>query len=472
MAFVFEDPGQMQELNSKIPIDKISSLPDELLINILNFLPTKYAVITSILSRRWCYLFKEVTHLDFDDSLLFNNLCALNREKSCVSFRDFVFKMLDCLKLPNLTSFRIKCTLRCECCVPESVRLWLSAIISKGIQELDLCLGGAHVGFPPSLFTCKTLCILKLTRGFTALNILGTVCLPCLKILHLHQFIVVDYNLIKGIFSGCPLLQDFIMEPLIWYAAEILPIFSAQSLRKLKLGDGKCLDFYDMERIYAVEIMAPLLQSFHYADKLAKSYIFVPSNYLVEAHLEIFIEPGDFEDSTLSRSARDLIQGVSNAKRLFLSADCIKALTMLKDELPILRNLTTLKIGCSTNPHFTLLRLLRTAPNLEELIFSEGLFQVGFKDKDTVQQNYWGGRGRVVPPCLKTRLKVIEIEHFLGLKEELRIVEYFLSNGLVLEQLIIQKWVGRKGKFKIGKQLKRLAKRWNKTVNFNELFLF
>ncbi|KAH9623175.1 hypothetical protein KSS87_019287 [Heliosperma pusillum] len=451
-------------------IDRISSLPDELLINVLNILPTKYAVITSILSRKWGNLFKEVTHLDFDDSLLFNSLSVFDHEKRCVSFRAFVCKMLGCLKLANLISFRIRCTATCEGCERESVGLWLSAILSHGIQEIDLCIGGTPDVFPHSLFTCKTLCILKLNFVFTILNIPGTVCLPCLKILHLQQVTVIDEDLIGRIFAGCPLLEEFNWDSLTWYDARQLSI-SAPSLRKLKLGDGKYFESSVFVRgaMDSVAIIAPLLQSFYYSDKLAKSYFIKTSNYLVEAHVDIYIDSCDFKDSSLSHAARDLIQGVSNVKRLFLSADGIKAVTLVKDELPILRNLTTLKIGCSTNPHLTLLRLLGSAPNLEELTFSEGLFHVGLTDKDTVQQDYWG-RG-VVPSCLKTHLKVIEIEHFLGLKEELRIVEYFLSNGHALEQLIIHKWMGRKAKFKVRKQFKRLGRRWNKCVNFNELFL-
>ncbi|XP_074320290.1 F-box/LRR-repeat protein At4g14103-like [Silene latifolia] len=252
-----------------------------------------------------------------------------------------------------------------------------------------------------------------------------------------------------------------------WYKGDQLSI-SLPSLRKLKLDRGI---YYGCNPMASVAVVAPLLQCFHYTDKLADHYSIKTSNYLVEAHLDILENFYELKDlSAVSNSARDLVQGVSNVKRLFLSARCIEALTLVKDELPVLRNLTKLKIGCSKNPHLTLPRLLESAPNLEELIFSEGLFRAGFKDKDTVQQNYWG-TGQIIPLCLKTHLKVIEIEHFLGLKEELRIVEYFISNGLVLEQLIIQKWLGRKAKFKVRKQLKRLAKRWKKCVNFNELFL-
>ncbi|XP_074318281.1 F-box/LRR-repeat protein At4g14103-like [Silene latifolia] len=197
MAFMFEYPGQMQELNSEMPIDRISSLPDDLLINILNFLPTKYAFITSMLSRRWSYLFKEVTHLDLDDSLLFNSPGAFNHEKSCVSFRDFALKMLDCLKLSNLISFRFKCSVGREQLLYKNIGLSLDAILSRGIQEIDLDIN-SHVVLPHSIFTCQTLCILKLTVSGTATGTIvaipDTLCLPCLEILHLNLSRVFDVH--------------------------------------------------------------------------------------------------------------------------------------------------------------------------------------------------------------------------------------------------------------------------------------
>ncbi|XP_074319075.1 putative F-box protein At1g58310 [Silene latifolia] len=277
---------------------------------------------------------------------------------------------------------------------------------------------------------------------------------------------VLDAHSINRIFSGCPSLQEFYMRPLRWYEADPLSI-SGPSLRKLKLGKGYP---YGCRPMAFVAVVAPLLQCFHYTDKLAEHYSIKTSNYLVEAHLDT---SGDFDDhvdlSAVSNSARDLVQGVSNVKRLFLSAYCIEALALLKDDFPILLNLTKLEIGCSRNPHLTLPRLLRSTPNLEVLTFSEGLFPVGFEDKDTVQQDYWGGQP--APSCLKTHLKVIEIDHFLGLKEELRIIDFLLRKGHALDQLIINKCLGSVANFKARKQLKRMAKFSKKCVKFNEQFL-
>ena len=48
-------------------MDRLSQLPDDLLIKILSFVPTKCAVATSILSKRWLSLWTLVASLVFED---------------------------------------------------------------------------------------------------------------------------------------------------------------------------------------------------------------------------------------------------------------------------------------------------------------------------------------------------------------------------------------------------------------------
>ncbi|KAM0007030.1 putative F-box domain-containing protein [Helianthus debilis subsp. tardiflorus] len=46
--------------------DRLSMLPEDILSRILSLMPTKYAVRTSVLSKRWRYTWTSVTNLDFD----------------------------------------------------------------------------------------------------------------------------------------------------------------------------------------------------------------------------------------------------------------------------------------------------------------------------------------------------------------------------------------------------------------------
>lgn len=53
---------------SRAAMDRISGLPDELLCNILSFLPTNFAFTTTLLSKRWTPLFYSLPVLRFDDN--------------------------------------------------------------------------------------------------------------------------------------------------------------------------------------------------------------------------------------------------------------------------------------------------------------------------------------------------------------------------------------------------------------------
>lgn len=63
---------RLQVLNQE-KMDRISSLPDEILCHILSFLPIKCAVQTCILSSRWKHLWTSLPCLCFDDSLWFKD---------------------------------------------------------------------------------------------------------------------------------------------------------------------------------------------------------------------------------------------------------------------------------------------------------------------------------------------------------------------------------------------------------------
>ncbi|CAN1216577.1 Putative F-box protein At1g47915 [Linum perenne] len=55
-------------------LDRLSSLPDEILSHVLSLLPTKYAAGTAVLSRPWKDLCTLVSNINLDNSLIYQRL--------------------------------------------------------------------------------------------------------------------------------------------------------------------------------------------------------------------------------------------------------------------------------------------------------------------------------------------------------------------------------------------------------------
>ncbi|XP_047943232.1 F-box/LRR-repeat protein At3g26922-like [Salvia hispanica] len=120
--------------------DRISELPDEVIINILSFLPLRDAVSTGLLSSRWLDLWKHTNHLDFFDT------DDLYREKSdtehdlwdvgtCKHVK-MVNSVLESHQAPFLEEFRLHFYVNKS--AQSAVAKWLRFVWSRQVESLDL----------------------------------------------------------------------------------------------------------------------------------------------------------------------------------------------------------------------------------------------------------------------------------------------------------------------------------------------
>ncbi|CAA7026776.1 unnamed protein product [Microthlaspi erraticum] len=186
--------------------DAISSLPDEILTQILCFLPTKRAASTAILSKRWRNLFPEMIrhsssqhHLQFDASdLLYHH----PKENRIERFRAFVDSTLSIHRSPIK-----KLSLKVEHGfdqIENHANRWISSALEQGVSELDLRI----------TFCCRP----RRTRETRAIPLAssssslhkrytGEIFLPVLKSLSLHS-ICFDDNDLGDFLSACPVLEE------------------------------------------------------------------------------------------------------------------------------------------------------------------------------------------------------------------------------------------------------------------------
>ncbi|XP_024014618.1 FBD-associated F-box protein At5g38590 isoform X2 [Eutrema salsugineum] len=183
-------------------MDRISGLPDELLEKILSFVPTQVAVSTSILSKRWKFLWMSLPKLEYDDT------CNRYPESA---LEEFIDKNLPLHRAPVIESLSLHFGGDSNV-EPEDIKRWVEIAVSRNVRELDISYSHSEkeIIFPSSFYTCKSLVVLKL-RYVTLMDVPSTACLPSLKTLKLESVTHPNQESLQQLLSVCPVLEELSM---------------------------------------------------------------------------------------------------------------------------------------------------------------------------------------------------------------------------------------------------------------------
>ncbi|MED6144436.1 hypothetical protein PIB30_015649 [Stylosanthes scabra] len=166
------------EAATSTTMDMFSSLTDDILLHILSFLPTRTSIATSVLSRRWRHLWKQVQVLDIED-LSFCFL-SVSDDEARKRFVAFVNGVLSRHKDRRVRKLRLSGMVFSW----KPVEHWIDYAIKSHLEDLSL--------------------VSLILEGTLALHdYLPIVNLPSLKNLKLNVYSV-D---LEKILSGCPVLE-------------------------------------------------------------------------------------------------------------------------------------------------------------------------------------------------------------------------------------------------------------------------
>ncbi|GJX82893.1 F-box domain containing protein [Tanacetum coccineum] len=187
-----------------VEVDRLSSLPDDLIQKILSFNDTLDAIKTSTLSSRWRFIWTTMTCLalsseDFPDLARFSKFV-----KHVLSGRDNQ-RDVSSVKL----TFRRKAS-------QVIVKKILAYAFSHNVQQLNItCLVESNIKFPLSLFSSQTLKHLILNKGYCndrggSMTLTSTWELPVLTTLHLNEITLSHDNTdnFGGLISKCVNLKN------------------------------------------------------------------------------------------------------------------------------------------------------------------------------------------------------------------------------------------------------------------------
>lgn len=287
-------------------MDLFSKLPDEVISHILSSLPTKEAASTSVLAKKWRYLFAFVPSLDFDDSDFLHPEEG-KREKDGIlqSFMDFVDRVLALQGDSPIKKFSLNVKTGID---PDRVDRWICNVLQRGVSHLDLFMDFEEdYSLPYQISVSKTLVELKTGYGVDLYSWDDDMFLPMLKTLVL-QSVGFGRGQFQTLLPACPVLEELMLLDMEWKDRNV--ILSSSSLKKLEItSEDGCLGTFSFD--------TPNLVFLDYYDSVAEDYPIVNLTNLVEVGMNLAL--------TYDRihRARDnvwkLIHGIRNAQIFHIS---------------------------------------------------------------------------------------------------------------------------------------------------------
>ncbi|KAF8391421.1 hypothetical protein HHK36_023726 [Tetracentron sinense] len=473
---ILEESNNMTELDSlkkqktcEKEQDRISSLPDSVLIHILSFLPTKDAIKT-ILLRRFGYLWTYLPTLDFDDSVYreFMETDVYFDSKSDGQFVKFVNHTLILHKDSTISKFRLRFQffdypdllenhpgLMKKKRLADEINTWIRFAIRKNVHVLDLdFLADKDFADKPDIDTLYELphyvfcndSVTELKLTFCDIKPWGHIQMGSLKTLSLKCIPLFD-NIIADILSGCPLLEELVL--IECFDLDKLSITSPH-LKKVTVYSGI------EHKIWLDEltISCPNLMSLDLSGRIMQANL-TDKSALVSVNLDFNFKQDDDYDE----------EGEENYSNFFFLHDAYPSLKRLLERLHSTKVLTKWELEKTNYPCLSsnwkyvevqtmltkwhlpgVASLLRRSANLETLTIH---IDPGTDDKvdktwlsldDFDGADYWNSQ-ELSFPCLTHHLKTVTMSGFNPKSYEMQLVEFLLKNAKVLEKMVIStKW--------------------------------
>ncbi|KAG7529879.1 Reverse transcriptase domain [Arabidopsis suecica] len=374
----------------------ISDLPDDLLVQILLLVPTKDAVATMILSKRWLSIWTMMPTLNYEDS-------------ECKSVWQFFNKSLKIHKAPVLESISVH--LGRECPVDEDVGKWITNAIDRKVRRLDFKLNWSAkpIKLPESLYTCNTLVTLRLSQKILV-ELVSQSCLPSLTLLDLKYVVFKDEDSLIRLLAGCHILKFLHVK------------------RHIE----------DNVKNFKVKVSSLEFIIYEYDNYDNTGYI--RGSLVIDSHAlkKIIVFDNSGDSCTIENTPR--LDKASISAMCYLGDKFMLSSLIIFD---VLFNIGTVK--CCTTINFSqlvecriqpfdfdwlepLMVLVQNSPKLKLLLIDQ---TVGINENLPLSWN----RPSCVPKCLLTHLEIFEWKEYGGRSEEKELIRYILANSRCLKRV-------------------------------------
>ncbi|CAO2821658.1 unnamed protein product [Amaranthus hypochondriacus] len=409
--------------------DRISSLHDNLISDILSFLPINNAVATSILSHRWKTLWTQITRFSYD-------------VKSPTEFSTITQHIFPKLDLPNIHIFRLslpstrKWTMDEMKICSSNLKFIMSQICSHNVQQIEVTRNHEDTPrfvLPSCVFETASLVVLQ-SEIYCQFPKSRIVNLP--NLIKLSAYIPEDPEYLCNLLKNCPNLQDLSLKYHSHY--NVAPgqtkkfYIAAPNLTTLAINVCSVWSYYK----FVIDV--PNLKHLTIRGRLV-DYQFVENpTQLYDACISVLeYERGREDTEHLISKSWKLFQGLANIKSLQLKEHTMEVLKYVGhagvgEVLPIFHNLTHLKMNfCYRVAWKELTQCISSFPNLEVLILS--------------LKQYEGSKYSDYETCTASKLRYMEVRYFKGYDEDIVALKHILEMGIALEQLVVCSGNGKRG---------------------------
>ncbi|XP_057451061.1 F-box/FBD/LRR-repeat protein At3g14710-like isoform X2 [Lotus japonicus] len=397
-------------------MDMISNLHESILGHMLSFLPTIEAIRTNVLSKSWIDVWKSIKCLKFDDSLLIHGKKMQKEEFVC-----FVNTVL--FHFANSTIQGFSLCLTCYNYDSPQVRAWISSVLERGVQKLNIQYADKVLLSSNSLFSCISLVELVLQMRCT-LNVPISACLPNLQSLHISGVRLVSDSCTcsNDISLSFPVLKVFEARGCEWSTMQDISI-QAPLLERLSIKNSLSNEACKS----AIKVFSTCLTDFSYEGDLEQEIILFDPSSIRSASIVIVIDEDRMDRiKKLVFQARKLLGQIHQVEQLKLLF--YKVLINAKgifNHLPAFGRLTNLQLNEVTGE--ALLHFLHNSPFLDTLVLLNGVCDL---NKDVLA-------AASVPLCFLSSFRVFQFNGFNVKEHELCLVKFVLANAAILERVTI-----------------------------------
>lgn len=317
MAGIISSPDFHDSVGDTDRRDMISDLHDSILHVILSLLPVKDAVRTSILAKRWRYLWTYLSAFDFEvhscESIPYKEK---KRElyRSAYSLFHLVGRLLrksNCVK-------RLHIAIHDEIDVHDYQvsDLIREAAVKNTVEDLTLFISQRfHFCLPRSFSALESLNKLNL-RLRSVLFVFNGICFPSLKTLNLSCVTFGNGMSVQHLFSGCLVLRELTLHNCYWRKIKQISL----TLSTLRILTIHYVDHNKaVLRNCTVKIDAANLLTFRCTSYLTVEFVLVNLTSIVDAHIDV---------ACWCYSPSERLFAAPRAMKLFSGLGSVKSLTL------------------------------------------------------------------------------------------------------------------------------------------------